>query len=138
MPGWGDLPSEAFEQRHEIKEGGREEDLLAGEEGEGAMQTVTVEDKTSDVVVWGVHGQDTRPSWSCGSVTADTLTWLAEQGDVQNAVGTHLPFLIPIEFRHFSQVSMYIALSGGRNGGAGEERVRGLVGDYFTMFKTYI
>ena len=90
MPGWGDLPSEAFEQRHEIKEGGREEDLLAGEEGEGAMQTVTVEDKTSDVVVWGVHGQDTRPSWSCGTVTADTLTWLAEQGDVQNAVGTHL------------------------------------------------
>jgi len=109
MPGWGDLPSEAFEQRHEIKEGGREEDLLAGEEGEGAMQTVTVEDKTSDVVVWGVHGQDTRPSWSCGAVTAETLTWLAEQGDVQNAV------------------SMYIALSGGRNGGAGEERVRGLV-----------
>ena len=92
MPGWGDLPSEAFEQRHEIKEGGREEDLLAGEEGEGAMQTVTVEDKTSDVVVWGVHGQDTRPSWSCGAVTADTLTWLAEQGDVQNAVDTHLLF----------------------------------------------
>ena len=87
MPGWGDLPSEAFEQRHEIKEGGREEDLLAGEDGnEGAMQTVTVEDKTSDVVVWGVHGQDTRSSWSCGAVTADTLTWLAEQGDVQNAV----------------------------------------------------
>ena len=27
------------------------------------------------------------------------------------------------------QVSMYIALSGGRNGGTGEERVRGLVGD---------
>ena len=53
------------------------------------MQTVTVEDKTSDVVVWGVHGQDTRPSWSCGAVTAETLTWLAEQGDVQNAVGTH-------------------------------------------------
>ena len=60
MPGWGDLPSEAFEQRHEIKEGGREEDLLTGEEGEGAMQTVTVEDKTSAVVVWGVHAQDTR------------------------------------------------------------------------------
>ena len=62
---------------------------MAGEEGEGAMQTVTVEDKTSDVVVWGVHGQDTRPSWSCGAVTAETLTWLAEQGDVQNAVCTH-------------------------------------------------
>ena len=94
MPGWGDLPSEAFEQRHEIKEGGREEDLLAGEDGnEGAMQTVTVEDKTSDVVVWGVHGQDTRSSWSCGAVTADTLTWLAEQGDVQNAVSNDQPGL---------------------------------------------
>ena len=28
---------------------------------------------------------------------------------------------------------MYIALSGGRNGGAGEERVRGLVGRHTTM-----
>ena len=32
-------------------------------------------------------------------------------------------------YKHCSQVSMYIALSGGRNGGAGEERVRGLVSD---------
>ena len=92
VPGWGDLPSEAFEQRHEIKEGGREDDLLAGEDGEGAMQTVTVEDKTSDVVVWGVHGQDTRPSWSCAAVTSETLTWLAENGDVQNAVSAIIQF----------------------------------------------
>ena len=92
MPGWGELPSEAFEQRHEIKEGGREEDLLAGEEGEGAMQTVTVEDKTSDVVVWGVHGQDTRPSWASGGLTAATLAWLAERGDVQNAVSLSIGF----------------------------------------------
>ena len=33
---------------------------------------------------------------------------------------------------------MYIALSGGRNGGAGEERVRGLVGDYFILYETFI
>ena len=77
---------------HEIKEGGREDDLLAGEDGEGAMQTVTVEDKTSDVVVWGVHGQDTRPSWSCAAVTSQTLTWLAENGDVQNAVSAIIQF----------------------------------------------
>ena len=36
-------------------------------------------------------------------------------------------------YKHCSQVSMYIALSGGRNGGAGEERVRGLVGRQTTM-----
>lgn len=86
LPGWGELPSEAFEARHEIKEGGREEDLLQGEDGEAAMQTVTVEDKTSAVVVWGVHAQDTRPSWGSGGVTGQTLAWLAERGDVQNAV----------------------------------------------------
>ena len=38
MPGWGDLPSEAFEQRHEIKEGGREEDLLSGEDGNEGLR----------------------------------------------------------------------------------------------------
>ena len=103
------LPSEAFEQRHEIKDGGREEDLVVGEaeNGEAAMQTVTVEDKTSAVVVWGVHAQDTRPNWSPGLATSQALTWLAEQGDVQNAV------------------SMYIALAGGRT--APGDRVRGLV-----------
>ena len=52
-----------------------------------------------------------RPSWGSGGVSSDTLTWLAERGDVQNAV------------------SMYIALAGGRSNGAGEERVKGLVGE---------
>ena len=103
------LPSEAFEQRHEIKDGGREDDLVVGdaENSEAAMQTVTVEDKTSAVVVWGVHAQDTRQNWSPGSATGQALAWLAEQGDVQNAV------------------SMYIALAGGRS--AQVDRVRGLV-----------
>jgi len=103
------LPSEAFEQRHEIKDGGKEEDLVVGESdtGEAAMQTVTVEDKTSAVVVWGVHAQDTRQNWSPALATSQALMWLAEQGDVQNAV------------------SMYLALAGGR--GEQGERVRGLV-----------
>ena len=73
------------------------------------MQTVTVEDKTSAMVVWGVHAQDTRPSWCPSKATREALTWLAEQGDVQNAV------------------SMYIALSGGRN--SKHERVKGLIDD---------
>jgi len=101
------LPSEAFEQRHEIKDGGVEkEDLVVGDSGDN-MQTVTVEDKTSDVVVWGVHAQDTRQNWSPNQAVSQALTWLAEQGDVQNAV------------------SMYIALAGGRTAQA--DRVRGLV-----------
>ena len=112
LPDWS-LPSEAFELKQEIKDGEREEDLLEGEGeaggGEGAMQTVTVEDKTSAMVVWGVHAQDTRPSWCPSKATREALTWLAEQGDVQNAV------------------SMYIALSGGRN--SKHERVKGLIDD---------
>ena len=71
------------------------------------MQTVTVEDKTSSMVVWGTHAQDTRPSWSPLSATSEALTWLAEQGDVQNAV------------------SMFLALSGGRN--FPQEKIRGLI-----------
>ena len=65
------------------------------------MQTVTVEDKTSAVVV--CHIPDTRwdtavassvttvlcrPSWSPAAATKEALIWLAEQGDVQSAVST--------------------------------------------------
>ena len=110
LPDWS-LPREAFELKQEIKDGEREEDLLEGEGeaggGEGAMQTVTVEDKTSAMVVWGVHAQDTRPSWCPSGATREALTWLAEQGDVQNAV------------------SMFLALSGGRN--TSQDRVRDLI-----------
>merc|ERR1719397_2009363 len=48
-----------------------------------------------------------RPSWSPAAATKEALIWLAEQGDVQSAV------------------SMYIALSGGRNSSC--DRVRGLI-----------
>ena len=110
LPDWS-LPSEAFELKQEIKDGEKEEELPDGEGEaggvEGAMQTVTVEDKTSAMVVWGVHAQDTRPSWCPSKATREALTWLAEQGDVQNAV------------------SMYIALSGGR--ASKHDRVRGLI-----------
>ena len=110
LPDWS-LPSEAFELKQEIKDGEREEDLMEGEGegggGEGAMQTVTVEDKTSAMVVWGVHAQDTRPSWCPSKATREALTWLAEQGDVQNAV------------------SMFLALAGGRNNI--QDRVRDLI-----------
>ena len=107
------LPSEAFEQKQEIKDGDRDEDLLVaeGEAGPGetgAMQTVTVEDNTSAMVVWGAHAHDTRPSWSGAAATREALTWLAEQGDVQNAV------------------SMFLALSGGR-AEAEQSRVRELI-----------
>ena len=61
------------------------------------------------LVVWGVHAQDTRQNWSPGLATGQALFWLAEQGDVQNAV------------------SMYIALAGGRT--AQGDRVKGLVSD---------
>ena len=105
------LPSEAFEQKQEIKDGDRgEADIMVGEsetEAGSAMQTVTVEDKTSSMVVWGTHAQDTRPLWSPLMATKEALTWLAEQGDVQNAV------------------SMFLALSGGRN--CPQEKVRGLI-----------
>ena len=105
------LPSEAFEQKQEIKDGDRgEADIMVGEsetEAGSAMQTVTVEDKTSSMVVWGTHAQDTRPLWSPLQATQEALTWLAEQGDVQNAV------------------SMFLALSGGRN--CPQEKVRGLI-----------
>ena len=39
---------------------------MVGVEGEGdlALQTVTVEDKTSAVVVWGIHAGDTRTTWN--------------------------------------------------------------------------
>ena len=104
------LPSEAFEQKQEIKDGDRDEaDIMVGEsetEAGSAMQTVTVEDKTSSMVVWGTHAQDTRPLWSPLLATREALTWLAEQGDVQNAV------------------SMFLALSGGRNC---PEKVRSLI-----------
>ena len=111
LPDWS-LPSEAFELKQEIKDGEREDDLLEGEGdaggGEGAMQTVTVEDKTSAMVVPSmVHAQDTRPSWCPSTATREALTWLAEQGDVQNAV------------------SMYLALAGGRNNT--QDRVRDLI-----------
>ena len=105
------LPSEAFEQKHEIKDGDRGEDILVGDNdagaGEAAMQTVTVEDKTSSMVVWGTHAHDTRPSWSPTLATREALTWLANHGDVQNAV------------------SMFLALAGGRN--TPHERVRDLI-----------
>jgi len=87
------LPSEAFEQRQEILENGRDEDLLVGVEGEAetGIQTVTVEDKTSAVVVWGAHAAgDNRATWNHDAVFADTLTWFAEQGDVQSAVSMYL------------------------------------------------
>lgn len=108
--------SEAFEQKQEIKDGDRDTDngsmLVSDGEagsGEGAMQTVTVEDKTSSMVVWASHAQDTRPGWSSHQATRECLTWLADQGDVQNAV------------------SMFLALAGGRNNP--HERVRDLIDD---------
>ena len=76
------LPSEAFEQKQDIKDGDRDDDILLDSEagaGEAAMQTVTVEDKTSSMVVWGAHAQDTRPSWNPTVATREALTWLAEQ-----------------------------------------------------------
>ena len=51
--------------------------------------------------------QDTRPSWCPSRATREALTWLAEQGDVQNAV------------------SMFLALAGGRNNI--QDRVRDLI-----------
>jgi len=72
------------------------------------METVTVEDKTSAVVVW--TAVETRPVWSPANCVAETLTWLAEHGDVQSAV------------------SMYLVLGGGRAGDAvGVERTKGLI-----------
>ncbi|XP_023322719.1 GATOR complex protein WDR24 [Eurytemora carolleeae] len=107
------LPSEAFEQRQEILEGGREEDLVVGVEGEGdlALQTVTVEDKTSAVVVWGIHAGDTRTTWNHLPDISDTLVWFAENGDVQTAV------------------SMYLVLTGGTRGNEGGCQVKGLVAE---------
>ena len=54
------LPSEAFEQKQEIKDGDRDtEEMMVNDAdaGEAAMQTVTVEDKTSSMVVWGTYAQ---------------------------------------------------------------------------------
>lgn len=107
------LPTEAFDQRHEIKEPCQEEEIL-GEEGGSdgtAMQTVTVEDTTSKVVVW--TAVDSRPLWSPSEITAETLLWLAEHGDVQSAV------------------SMYLVLRGDVRpvDGAGVERTKGLIED---------
>ena len=54
------LPCEAFEQKQEIKDDKEDDDLLVDSEagaGEAPMQTVTVEDKTSSMVVWGAHAQ---------------------------------------------------------------------------------
>ena len=39
-------------------------------DGESALHTVTVEDKTSAVVVWGVHAEDTRPTWDHNPVVS--------------------------------------------------------------------
>lgn len=51
---------------------GRSEELLVGVEGdtESALHTVTVEDKTSAVVVWGVHAAHNRPTWDHKPVVA--------------------------------------------------------------------
>ena len=75
------LPNEAFDQRREINEPTREEELLGEDTGGGGggeggdMETVTVEDKTSAVVVW--TAVETRPVWSPANCVAQTLTWLA-------------------------------------------------------------
>jgi len=106
------LPCEAFEQKQEIKDDKEDDDLLVDSEagaGEAPMQTVTVEDKTSSMVVWGAHAQDTRPSWNPAHATREALTWLAETGDVQNAV------------------SMFMVLSGHRS--KPHDRVRDLIDD---------
>jgi len=116
------LPTEAFEQRHELKDSLRGEQQHGGytpmgqegdTEGEGGqhsqLQTVTVEDKTSAVVVWGVHAEEKRAAWSPLGVTRDTLTWLAEHGDVQNAV------------------SMYIVLVGDRHLSRHQDRLKGFL-----------
>jgi len=105
------LPSEAFEQRQEILEGGRSEELMVGVEGDGesALHTVTVEDKTSAVVVWGVHAEDTRPTWDHNPVVSETLSWFSESGDVQSAV------------------CMYLVLADSGLRGSGECQVTGLV-----------
>jgi len=86
------LHSEAFEQRQEIVEGGRNEELMVGvdSETETSLQTVTVEDKTSAVVVWGVHAGDNRPTWDHSQVVSETLSWFAETGDVQSSVSMYL------------------------------------------------
>ena len=53
--------------------------------------------------------QDTRPSWNPAHATREALTWLAETGDVQNAV------------------SMFMVLSGHRS--KPHDRVRDLIDD---------
>jgi len=106
------IPSEAFEQRQEILETstGRNEDLLL-EGGETTDYTVTVEDKSSSMVVWGTHAAlNTRHLWTNDSFLAESLNWYCENGDVQSAV------------------SIYLVLAGGRNGEVNSV-VKGLVDD---------
>lgn len=117
-----ELPSEAFEQRQEILvEGGRggpccTEDQLLGEEGPAdqaaaSIKTVTVEDQTSAVVVSSQYLGDSGVAWNPNPIVAETLSWLAERGNIESAV------------------SMYLVLSGGRTGGDRENKVKGLVSE---------
>jgi len=101
------IPIEAFEQRQEISEAGKNEELVV--DGEDSVHTVTVEDKTSSVVVWGTHAAlNTRQIWDQGPFVTETLHWYAENGDIQSAV------------------SMYIVLAVGRNGEM-NSKMKGLV-----------
>jgi len=102
------IPIEAFEQRQEISEAGKNEELLTVE-GDDSVHTVTVEDKTSSVVVWGTHAAlNTTQIWDICPFVTETLNWYAESGDIQSAV------------------SMYIVLAVGRSGEV-NSKMKGLV-----------